>query len=188
MNVLSRSWGWVALRGFVSILFGILTFLFPGMTLAALVLLFGAYALADGVFLVGWAISNHRALPRWPALVLGGILGIGVGILTLLRPDLTATALLVTIAVWAMAIGLLTMVAAFQLRREISGEWRLGLAGMLAVALGVVLLAAPGLGALAMLAWIGGFSIASGAAQVALGFQIRSWGKSVDATLAPRLA
>ena len=188
MNVLSRNWGWVALRGFVSILFGILTFLNPGITLAALVLLFGAYAFADGIVLIVWAISNHKVLPRWPVLVLGGILGTGVGVLTFLRPALTATALLATIAFWAIAIGLLTMVAAFQLRREISGEWRLGLAGMLAVALGVVLLAAPGLGALAMVTWIGGFAIASGAAQVALGFQIRSWGKSVDATLAPHSA
>lgn len=188
MNVLSGNWGWVALRGFVSILFGVLTLLFPGITLAALVLLFGAYALVDGIFLIVWAISNHRVLPRWPALVIGGILGIGVGILTLIRPDLTATALLVTIAVWAIAIGVLTLVAAFRLRQEISGEWRLVLAGMLAVALGVILLAAPGVGALAMLAWIGAFAIASGVLQVALGFQIRSFGKSVDAKLAARSA
>lgn len=186
MNVLSRNWGWVALRGFVSILFGILTLLFPGITLAALVLLFGAYALVDGTFLIVWAISNHEVLPRWPALVIGGILGIAVGILTLIRPDLTATALLVTIAVWAIAIGVLTLVAAFRLRQEISGEWRLVLAGMLAVALGIILLAAPRVGALAMLAWIGAFAIASGALQIALGFEIRSLGKGVDATLASR--
>lgn len=186
MNVLSRNWGWVALRGFVSILFGVLTLLLPGITLAALVLLFGAYAFVDGVFLIGWAISNRRALPRWPALVVGGVLGIAVGIMTLIRPDLTATALLVTIAVWAIAIGVLTLVAAFQLRREISGEWRLVLAGILAVAFGVILLAAPGVGALAMLAWIGAFAVVSGVLQIALGFQIRSWGRRVDAKLAPR--
>jgi uncharacterized membrane protein HdeD (DUF308 family) len=172
----------------VSILFGVLTFLLPGVTLAALVLLFGAYAFVDGIFLIVWAISNHRVLPRWPALVLGGILGTAVGIVTLLRPDLTATALLVTIAVWAIAIGVLTLVTAFQLRQEISGEWRLVLAGMLAVALGVVLLAAPAAGALAMLAWIGTFAIASGVLQVAVGFQIRSWGRGVDAKLAARSA
>jgi len=188
MNVLSRNWGWVALRGFASILFGIVTLLLPGITLAALVLLFGAYAFVDGIFLIVWAVSNHRILPRWPALVVGGILGIGVGIVTLIRPDLTATALLVTIAVWAIAIGVLTLVAAFRLREEITGEWRLVLAGMLAVTLGVVLLAAPGVGALAMLAWIGAFAIASGVLQVTLGFQIRSWGKSIDAKLAPRSA
>lgn len=188
MNVLSRNWGWVALRGFVSILFGVFTLLLPGITLAALILLFGAYAFVDGIFLIVWAVSNHRVLPRWPALVIGGILGIAVGILTLIRPDLTATALLVTIAVWAIAIGVLTLVAAFRLRQEISGEWRLVLAGMLAVSLGVVLLAAPGVGALAMLAWIGAFAIASGSLQVALGFQIRSWGKGVDAKLATRSA
>lgn len=186
MNVLSGNWGWVALRGFVSILFGVLTLLLPGITLAALVLLFGAYAFVDGISLIVWAVSNHRILPRWPALVIGGILGVAVGILTLIRPDLTTTALLVTIAVWAIAIGVLTLVAAFQLRQEISGEWRLVLAGMLAVALGVILLAAPGVGALAMLAWIGAFAIASGVLQVGLGFQIRSLGKSVDATLASR--
>lgn len=188
MNEWSRNWGWVALRGFVSILFGILTLLFPGITLAALVLLFGAYAFVDGIFLIVWAIANHRILPRWPALVIGGILGMGVGILTLIRPDVTATALLVTIAVWALAIGVMTLVTAFRLRQEISGEWRLVLAGMLAVALGVVLLAAPGVGALAMLGWIGAFAVASGVLQVTLGFQIRSWGRGVDAKLATRSA
>ncbi len=188
MNVLSRNWGWVALRGLVSILFGVLAILMPGVTLAAMVLLFGAYALVDGTFLIIWAISNHKILPRWPALVLGGVLGAGIGVVTLLRPDVTATALLATIAFWAIAIGVLTVVAAFRLRREISGEWRLVLAGLLAVALGVVLLAAPGVGILAMLTWIGAFSIASGGLQVALGFQIRSWGRGVDAAMAPRSA
>jgi uncharacterized membrane protein HdeD (DUF308 family) len=189
MNVLSRNWGWVVLRGIVSILFGTLTLLLPGVTLAALVLLFGAYAFTDGVFLIVWAISNHRNLPRWPALVVGGVLGIAIGILTLVRPGLTASALLVTIAAWSIVIGILTLVAAFRLRREITGEWRLVLAGLLAVTLGVVLLAAPALGALAMLGWIGTFAIAVGVLQIAFGFQIRSWGRRIDhATLAARPA
>jgi len=187
MSVLSRNWGWVVLRGIVSILFGALTLLLPGITLAALVLLFGAYSFADGVFLIVWAISNHRNLPRWPALVIGGVLGIALGIMTLLRPDLTATALLATIAVWSVAIGILILVAAFRLRHEITGEWRLVLAGLLAVTLGVVLLAAPGVGALAMLGWIGTFAIAVGVLQVAFGFQLRSWGRQIDhAKLAAR--
>ena len=186
MNVLSRNWGWVALRGLVSILFGVLTLFQPGITLAALVLLFGAYAVADGITLIVWAISNRKALPRWPALAVGGLLGIAVGIMTLMRPDLTAAALLVTIAVWAIAIGVMTMVAAFRLRQEITGEWRLVLAGILAVALGIILLVAPGVGALAMLAWIGAYAVVSGVLQVTLGFEIRSLGRSVDAKLAAR--
>jgi uncharacterized membrane protein HdeD (DUF308 family) len=177
MEVLSRNWGWVVLRGFVAILFGVLTLFRPGITLAALVLLFGAYALADGLFAIAWAVVNHRGEPRWPALVIVGLVGITAGLVTLFRPDITGTALLIVIAAWAIAAGVATVAAAFKLRREITGEWRLILAGLLAVALGVILLAAPGVGALAMALWIGVYAIGTGVLLVALGFTLRSWGR-----------
>lgn len=186
MNVLSGNWGWVVLRGVVSILFGVLALARPGITLGALVLLFGAYALVDGFFMIGWGIVNGQGGARW-TLILGGLLGIAAGVVTFLMPGITALSLLAVIAVWAIVTGAAMTVTAFRLRKEIKGEWRLVLAGLLAVALGVILLAAPGAGALAMVIWIGMYAIAAGVLQVIVGFQIRSWGRRIDhAKLAAR--
>ena len=177
MEVLSRNWGWVVLRGIAAIGFGVLTFFQPAITLAALVLMFGAYSVADGVFMIGWAIANRHGEPARVPLVIGGLLGIAAGIVTLLFPAMTTVALLMIMAAWAIAIGVTTIVAAIWLRKEITGEWRLVLSGLLSVALGVILVAAPGVGALAMVLWIGGYAIASGILQIALGFRLRSLGR-----------
>src|SRR5512139_1371279 len=106
MEVLNRNWGWVVFRGIVAILFGALALFRPGITLAALVLLYGAYAFVDGIALIVWAIANHKVLPRWPALVVGGIVGVGAGIVTLLWPGITTLALLVVVASWAIVLGI----------------------------------------------------------------------------------
>ena len=188
MEILSRNWGWVVLRGIAAIVFGVLTFFQPGITLAALVLMFGAYSLADGVFMIVWAIANRHGEPAWVPLVIGGLLGIAAGIVTFFFPAITTVALLMIMAAWAIAIGVTTIVAAIRLRKEITGEWRLVLSGLLSVALGVILVAAPGVGALAMVLWIGGYAIASGILQIALGFRLKSWGRVHPAGLASHAA
>jgi uncharacterized membrane protein HdeD (DUF308 family) len=184
MEVLSRNWGWVVLRGIVAVVFGVLTLIQPGITLAALVLMFGAYSIADGVFSIVWAIANRRGEPAWVSLVIGGLLGIAAGIVTFFFPAITAVALLMIMAAWAIAIGVTSIVAAIRLRKEMTGEWRLVLSGLLSVALGVILVAAPAVGALAMVLWIGGYAVASGFLQIALGFRLRSWGHVHSAALA----
>lgn len=178
VELLTRNWGWVALRGVVAILFGALTFLNPGITLAVLVIWFGAYALVDGIFMVASAIANRHGEPRWGTLLVGGLLGIAAGIVTFFWPGITALALLTLIAVWAIITGIAEIVAAIRLRKEITGEWMFVVAGLLAVAFGVVLFVAPGAGALAMILWIGAYALLSGIVLVALGFRLRSWGRS----------
>jgi uncharacterized membrane protein HdeD (DUF308 family) len=177
MEILSRNWGWVVLRGVAAILFGVLAAFQPGITLAALVLLFGAYALVDGVGMVAWVIANHRDEPHWVSLIVGGLLGIAAGVLTFFWPAMTTVALLFVIATWAMVTGIAAIVAAIQLRKEIVGEWRLVLSGLLSVAFGVIMLAAPAVGALAMVLWIGGYAVVSGVLLIALGMRLRSWGR-----------
>jgi uncharacterized membrane protein HdeD (DUF308 family) len=177
MESLSRNWGWVVLRGVAAILFGAFALFQPGITLAVLVMTFGAYAFVDGVSMLVWSIAGRQGDSRWVALLVGGLFGIGTGVLTFFRPGLTAVALLVTIAVWAIAIGVATIAAAIQLRKEITGEWKLILNGLLSVVLGVVLLAAPQAGALAMVLWIGVYAIAAGVLLIGLGFQLRSMGR-----------
>lgn len=178
VETLTRNWGWVALRGVVAILFGILTLFNPGITLAALLLLFGAFALVDGTFMVVSAIANRKGQPRWVALLLGGLLGIAVGIITFVMPGITAVALLAVIAVWAILTGMAEIVAAIRLRKVITGEWLFVLAGLMAVAFGVILVVQPGAGALAMALWIGVYALISGILMVALGFKLRSWGRT----------
>jgi uncharacterized membrane protein HdeD (DUF308 family) len=177
VELLTRNWGWVVLRGIVAILFGVLTFFNPGITLALLVLMFGAYALVDGIFLVGSAIANRHGEPRWVALLIGGLLGIGAGLVTFFTPGITALALIVVIAAWAIMTGVAEIVAAIRLRKEITGEWLFVLAGLLAVAFGVILVVAPGAGALAMVFWIGAYALVSGILLTAFGFRLRRWGR-----------
>lgn len=181
MEALSRNWGWVVLRGVAAILFGAFALFQPGITLAALVLVFGAYAFVDGILMVGWSIADRHGDSRWVALLVGGLLGIGTGLLTFFRPDMTAVALLAVIAAWAIAIGVATIAAAIRLRKEITGEWKLILYGLLSVALGVILLAAPQAGALAMVLWIGAYAVAGGVLLIGLGFGLRSWGRQFTA-------
>jgi uncharacterized membrane protein HdeD (DUF308 family) len=178
MEVLSRNWGWVVLRGVVAIVFGVLAVIQPGITLATLVLLFGAYAITDGVAMIVSAIANRRDEPHWVSLIVGGVLGIAAGIVTFMWPAMTTVALLFVIATWAIVMGVATIAAAIRMRKVLVGEWRLVVSGLLSVALGVVLLAAPAAGALAMVLWIGGCAVASGALLIALGFQLRTLGRT----------
>lgn len=177
METLSRNWGWVVVRGILANLFGVFTAFQPGITLAALVLLFGAYTLSDGVATVTWAIGARGDEPHRVPLLVGGLLSIVAGVVTFFWPALTAVTLLLLIASWAVFAGIATIAAAIRLRKEIEGEWRLVLSGLLSVTFGVVLLAAPVVGALAMVLWIGGYAIVSGVLLIALGMHLRGWGR-----------
>lgn len=177
VGMLTRNWGWVALRGAVAILFGLLTLFKPGITLATLIMLFGAYALVDGIFMVVSAIANRHGEPRWGTLLVGGLLGIAAGVVTYTWPGLTTMVLLAVIAVWAIMMGIFEVAAAIRLRKQLDGEWALILAGLLSVAFGVFLVARPAAGALAVVLWIGAYALISGIVLVALGFRLRSWGR-----------
>lgn len=185
VRMLARNWGWVVLRGVVAILFGLLTIFSPAISLAVLVLFFGAFALVDGVSMVVAAITKRQGEPRWGALLVSGLLGIVLGLITLLWPGITAMVLIVLIAVWALLIGISSIVVAIRLRKEIAGEWRLIVAGALAVIFGLVLLVAPGAGALGMVIVIGIYALVWGILLVTLGLRLRGWARAIDAATAP---
>src|SRR5687767_5578634 len=172
LDSLTQNWWAVALRGLAGILFGIITFISPGISLAALVLLFGAYAFADGVLSIVSAV-RRRGADRWWLLLLQGIVGIGAGVVTLLWPGITAIALLFVIAAWALVGGVLQVAAAIRLRKVITGEWLLALSGVLSIALGVLLVLFPGPGALALVIWIGAYAFVFGILLLVLGFKLR---------------
>ena len=173
LRFIGRNWWLLVLRGICAILFGVLAFTWPGMTLGVLVLLFGGYALADGILAFVAAFSNSTGTPWW-ILVLEGLVGIAVASVTFLYPGITAVVLLVLIAMWAIVTGVFELAAAVQLRKEIEGEVWLGLAGLASVLFGLVLLARPGIGALAVVWMIGAYSVLFGVLLVALGFRVKS--------------
>jgi uncharacterized membrane protein HdeD (DUF308 family) len=163
----------VLLRGIAAILFGIVALAWPQVTLVSLVLLWGAWALIDGVtaLVAGWN-AKDAGKPMWQ-IVLVGVVGIAAGVLTFVMPGVTAIALLVMIAVWAIVSGVFQIVAAIRLRKEIANEWMLILSGALSVVFGALMIVSPGAGALAVLWLIGSFAIAFGVLLVILAFRLR---------------
>jgi uncharacterized membrane protein HdeD (DUF308 family) len=170
LHSLAKNWWALALRGLVAVLFGLLTFLLPGITLATLVLLFGAYALVDGIFnvIAFFKVASHQ----W-ALLIEGVIGIIAGVLTFAWPAITALVLLYLIAFWAILTGTFEIIAAIRLRKVISNEWLLLLIGVLSLLFGLLILFAPGTGALAIVLWIGAYALVFGVFLMALGFRLR---------------
>jgi uncharacterized membrane protein HdeD (DUF308 family) len=177
VDALARNWWVVLVRGLMGILFGIATFLAPGISLAALVIVFGAYAFADGVLAIISAV-RRRGADRWWLLLLEGVVGIAAGVVTALWPGITALALLYLIAAWALVTGALEIAASIRLRKAITGEWLLALSGVASIALGVMLALFPGPGALALVIWIGAYAFVFGALLIGLSFRLRSLGSA----------
>lgn len=177
--ILARNWWALALRGLFAIFFGIAAFAWPQITLGALVLLYGAYALADGSFAVAAALVGRTMGLPWWALLAEGLFGIGVGVVTFLWPGITLFALLCLIAGWAIVTGIFEVAAAIRLRREIEGEWILALGGVLSVLFGLGLAVAPGAWTLAVVWLIGAYAIAFGTLLLALALRLRGRALSI---------
>ena len=188
VGMLARNWWLVALRGVAALVFGVLTIFRPGITLAALILLFGGYAVAGGILTIVAAIANRHGEARWGSLLLSGVLSLVVGILTFMMPGVTGLVLLYLIAAWAIVTGVSEIIAAIRLRKFITGEWLLVVAGALSVLFGIFLVVFPGAGALAVTLWIGTYAIMAGILLIALGFRLRSWGHAHDTRRAAGVA
>jgi len=172
-GVLARHWWAIVIRGLASIIFGILAFVMPGVTLAVLVLLFGAWALVDGIFNIIAALSGRSGSRSWWMVLLEGLVSVAAGLVTFFMPGLTALTLVYVISAWAIITGVLEVVAAIRLRKEITNEWWLALSGVLSIVFGALVAFAPGAGALALIFWIGAYAVVFGAMLVALGFRLR---------------
>jgi uncharacterized membrane protein HdeD (DUF308 family) len=174
MEAFKRGWWLLVLRGVCAVLFGILAFAWPGITLVALVYLFGAYALVNGIFTLGLSIRAPKGTPGIGMLLLLGLLGVAAGILTFVYPGNTALSLLWIIAFWAIFTGVLEIAAAIRLRREMTNEWLLILSGALSVVFGVLVILKPGAGALSILWLIGVYAILFGVMMLTLAFKMKA--------------
>jgi uncharacterized membrane protein HdeD (DUF308 family) len=178
---LARNWWVLALRGLFAVIFGCLAFVWPSITLTVLVLFFGAYALVDGAFAIVAALSGRGEHERWWVLLLEGLAGIAAGIMTFFWPAITEVVLLLLIAAWAIATGLVEIIAAIRLRKELEGEWLLIVSGVVSLVFGVFLFARPGPGALAVVWVIGAYAGIFGVLLIGLAFRLRSWGETGSA-------
>jgi uncharacterized membrane protein HdeD (DUF308 family) len=174
IHILALNWWALAIRGLLAILFGILTFIRPGVTLTFLALLFGAYVLLDGIFSLVSAFRGGKGRQRWWMLLIEGVLGITAGIVTFLFTPVTVVALVYLIAAWAIVTGVFEVAAAIGVRRHMPGEWLLLLMGFVSILLGVLLIGAPVAGAVIIAYWIGAYAIIFGTLMLAFAFRLKA--------------
>ena len=174
IEVLTRYWWAFIARGVLAIAFGVMVYAWPAITITALIVVFGVYAFADGVFLIVKAIGGWKARDdRW-LLLFEGFLGIGIGLMAFLAPGVTAIGLLFYIAAWSLATGILEIVGAIRLRKEIEGEVWWILTGIASILFAVLLMVFPGAGILGLVWLLGVYAIVFGILLIALGIRIRT--------------
>lgn len=163
------NWWLMLLRGIVAIILGLIVLFDPGIALLAIIYVFGAYALIDGILSVIVAIAERRYLPRWGWLVVEGVAGIILGIIAFAWPGETALILLYIVAIWAVVTGVMEIAAAFTV-----GSWLLGLTGVLSIVFGIILFVHPGVGLLSILWLLGVYAIVFGIVLIVHAFQLHS--------------
>jgi uncharacterized membrane protein HdeD (DUF308 family) len=174
VNVIARNWWALLIRGIVAIIFGILAFIWPGATILAIGILFGAYAFVDGIFAIVATVRAAEAGERWWPFLIEGIVGILIAAITFYDIRITLLALYLTIAAWAFITGIFEIVAAIQLRKAIANEFWLILGGIASIAFGVLMVIFPLIGALALIWLIGSYAIIFGIIMVAFSFRLRA--------------
>ncbi len=174
LEILTRYWWAFIVRGILAIVLGVVAFVWPGITITALIIVFGIYAFIDGVFLLVKAIAGWKARDdRW-LLLFEGLLGIGIGVITFFAPGVTAIVLLFYIAAWSLTTGILEIVGAIRLRKEIKGEVWWILSGIVSILFALLLMIFPGTGILGLVWLLGVYAIVFGVLLIALGIRIRA--------------
>jgi uncharacterized membrane protein HdeD (DUF308 family) len=174
IETLKRHWWVPVIRGIAAIVFGVIAFTHPVMAIATLVLFFGAWVLIDGIFRIFGAIKHRGSDSDWAWQLVIGLIGIIVGLLTFHAPQVTALALVIYIAAWALMIGASEIVMAVKLRHEIKGEWLLILMGLASIVFAVLLLWNPVAGAAAVIWLISWYAVVLGILAIFFGFRLKT--------------
>ncbi|HEX7979909.1 MAG TPA: HdeD family acid-resistance protein [Gemmatimonadaceae bacterium] len=175
VSEMTSNWWALALRGAVSILLGLVAITMPGLTIAAIVTVFGVYAIIEGVLAIMASIRGIREHDRWGWMMVEGVVGICAGLIAFFMPGVGALAIIWLIAAWAVLTGALEIAAGFRLRKIIEGEWLLILTGVLAIVLGFFMVSRPGMGVVLLTTWLGVWAILSGITLMVLAFRIKRW-------------
>jgi uncharacterized membrane protein HdeD (DUF308 family) len=175
--VLAKNWWSLVIRGLLAISLGLITVVGPGVKLGTLVLLFGFYALIDGLVSFAGVMRAAEVHERWASLLVEALAGIAIGMVTLAWPAIPALSLMYVIAAWALSSGIFEIAAGFRLRRHVQGEWLLTLSGVASLVLGILMLSLPLAGPLAIAYWVGAYAFVFGVLLIGLGFQLRAWGR-----------
>jgi uncharacterized membrane protein HdeD (DUF308 family) len=181
---LADSWWSLILRGILAIFLSVNAFTMPASTVAALVIVFGAYASADGLMAIIAAYRSSKEQERWAMLLVEGLAGVIAGAMTVMWPGITALVLVYVIGAWAIATGVFEVISAIQLRKYIEGEWFFALGGAASIAFGVLFMAWPIAGAIAMAVWLGAYWFVFGILLISLGVRLRAWTKNPGAEAA----
>ncbi len=179
LTQMTRNWWMFGVRGACAILFGILAFVWPQQTALALVLVFGVFALLDGVLAMVAGLATYADHERWWAIAIGGLMEIIIGVFTLARPNITGMVLLSFIAAWAIFKGIFELGAGIELRQFIAHEWALVMGGLASIILGVLLVAFPSAGTVGLVWLLGFYGLVFGAALLVLAFQLRGFHQDI---------
>ena len=171
--VLANNWWAVALRGILAVLFGIIAFAAPSETMLALVLVFAAYSIVDGIFNIALAIRGARNRERWGLFLLNGVFGVLIGVAAALWPGITVLAFVFMVATWAVISGGLTLGAAIGLKIN-HGRWLLVFSAVVSLVYGLLLFASPLIGALVLTWWVGIHALIFGGTLIVLAIKLRS--------------
>ncbi len=183
LQILAINWWVVGLRGLFAILFGVAAILWPALTLGVLITLFGVYAILDGIFTIVVGVWGRKDRSNSWLIVFEGLIRIGAGLVAIIWPGLTSITLVILIAIWALVTGVLEIIIAIRLRKEIEGEWMLVLSGIISVLMGVVLFSRPQAGALAGILLIGFYAILFGILLIIFAFQMQKRKRTLDQLL-----
>lgn len=173
VQLMARKWWAVALRGLISVIFGIIAFAWPQLTAALMVMFFGVYVFIDGLFALIASFSMHGGLGRWWLMLIEGILGIVLGLIFLFNPAFTAAFLLILIAIWAIVTGIIEIVLAITYAKIVPDNWLMILTGILSLIFGFLLMRNPAAGILAVIWIIGMYAILFGVMVIAAGFTLK---------------
>lgn len=173
LRVMSDNWWVLLLRGIAAVIFGLIALAMPGLTLMVLLITFGVYAVFDGILAIVTGFRRKGADDQWWAWALDGVLSVLIGLMALFWPAATAVAFILWMAAWAIVAGIFRIIAAIRLRREIDGEWALGLSGLLLVLWGVLLVLLPAAGLLGFAWMIGGLALLIGVTLIVLAFRLK---------------
>jgi uncharacterized membrane protein HdeD (DUF308 family) len=173
--ILAHNWWLLLLRGILALIFGLLCVAYPGVTLIVMTMMFGAYALLDGIFALASSITLAPGRPQWWSTIFEGIAGIIFGLIILVWPGISAFGLLYLIGVWAIITGIFEITAAIRLRQHFTNEWLLIVGGVASLVFGLLILVVPRAGVLAVVWWIGTYAIFFGMVYIALALRLRTW-------------